>query len=116
MAAHPHRVTPRSGARPGRRAVVAPDLALLHGPTAGVVELPHRLFWQANRQVDLDNANLLSWMYETVLREAITVAELQRWLDGPTLRSLWGRLHVPAGVRVAWESRHPDLAAVPAAV
>ncbi|MBB5867601.1 hypothetical protein F4553_000980 [Allocatelliglobosispora scoriae] len=116
MAVQPHRVTPRSGARPGRRAVVAPDLALLHGPTAGVVELPHRLFWQADRHVDLDNGNLLRWLYETVLREAITVQELQTWLDGPTLRSLWDELYVPAGVRVAWESRHPGLKAVPAAV
>ena len=111
MMVQQHRVTARTGARPGRRAVVAPDLALLGGPTAGVVELPHRLFWQADRQVDLGNGNLLRWMYETVLREAITVRELQTWLDGPTLRALWAELYVPAGVRAAWESRHPGLRA-----
>ena len=57
-------------ARPGRSAVVAADLADLHGPTSRVVELPHRLFWQLDRHVDLDNPALLAWMYETVLREA----------------------------------------------
>ena len=42
--------------RPGRLALVAPDLGALHGPTSGVVELPHRLVWQPaeNRRFDLD--------------------------------------------------------------
>jgi len=41
-------------ARLGRSAVVAADLADLHGSTSGVVELPHRLFWQLDRHVDVD--------------------------------------------------------------
>jgi hypothetical protein len=96
-------------ARPGRRAVVAADLARLHGPTSGVVELPHRLFWQPDRHVNLDNPALLAWMYETVLREAATVEELHTWLDGPTLIRLWPDIVVPRGVRQAWEERHPVL-------
>jgi hypothetical protein len=96
-------------ARPGRRAVVAPDLTELRGPTTGVVELPHRLFWQQERHLDLDNSFELQWMYEIVLREAIRVEELRRWLDGPTLVRLWPHLYLPRGVRRDWETRHPVL-------
>jgi hypothetical protein len=99
----------RFESRPGRSAVVAPDLTALRGPTSGIVELPHRLFWQPNRSVDLDHPALLRWMYETVLTEAISVTELTTWLDGPTLVRLWPELFVPKGVRAAWEARHPRL-------
>ncbi|MEU8007923.1 hypothetical protein AB0B66_42775 [Catellatospora sp. NPDC049111] len=98
-------------ARPGRRALVAPDLTALTGPTSGVAVLPHRLFWQADRRVELDNPHLLQWMYETVLREASTTEELRAWLDGPTLVRLWPQLFLPRGVRQAWEQRHPALRA-----
>jgi hypothetical protein len=107
--AHASSGRPPYEAGPGRRAVVAADLSELHGPTSGVVELPHRLFWQPDRHVDLDNPALLAWMYETVLREAATVDELRTWLHGSTLVRLWPRLFVPRGVRRAWEERHPAL-------
>ena len=100
---------PSRTGRPGRPTVVAPDLDALHGPTRGVVELPLRLFWQPDRHVDLDSGALLAWMYETVLREATTLDELTRWLDGPTLVRLWPDLFLPRGVRVAWERRHAVL-------
>lgn len=75
---------PRSElARPGKRAVVAPDLTELHGPTGGVVGLPHRMFWQADRTFDLDRPFYLQWLYEIVLREAVTRDELRTWSDGP---------------------------------
>jgi hypothetical protein len=78
-----------------RRAVVVTDLSRLHGPTGGVVELPHRLFWQPDRRVNLDNPAVLAWMYETVLREAVTDEELCAWLDEQTLRRLWDDLFFP---------------------
>ncbi|MDG4770947.1 hypothetical protein [Solwaraspora sp. WMMD792] len=96
-------------ARPGRRAAVVTDLAQLRGPVSGVVELPHRLHWQPDRRVNLDNPALLRWMYETVLVEAATPVELVTWLHGPTLVRLWLDLWVPRGVRQAWEQRHPQL-------
>lgn len=86
--------------------MVVAELDELRGPTGGVVELPHRLFWQPDRRVDLDNPALLRWMYETVLREAISVEELRRWLDGATLVRLWPELYLPREVRHAWQQRH----------
>ncbi|WP_422741685.1 hypothetical protein ACN27B_24950 [Micromonospora sp. WMMD754] len=96
-------------ARPGRRPAVVADLGELRGPTTGVVELPHRLFWQPDRHVDLDRPGLLTWMYETVLTEAVRSDELRTWLHGPTLVRLWPQLYLPRGVRHAWEERHPVL-------
>jgi hypothetical protein len=97
-------------ARPGRPAVVAATLGELTGPTSGTVELSHRLVWQGpNRSFDLNEPDLLRWMYEIVLREAVTVDELRTWLDGPTLAREWHQLHLPRGVRAAWEQQHPEL-------
>jgi hypothetical protein len=84
----------------------------LRGPTDGVVELPRRLLWQPDRQINLDDAWQRKRMYEIVLREAIRVAELCAWLDGATLRTMWPELYLPRGVRQAWEDRHPELAAL----
>lgn len=89
--------------------MVVADLSRLHGPTVGVVELPHRLFWQPNRRVNLDNPAVLAWMYETVLREAVTDEELCTWLDEQTLLRLWDDLYLPRGIRAAWEQYYADL-------
>lgn len=88
---------------------MARTLADLNGPTSGVIELPHRLFWQADRHFDLDEPFMLQHMYEIVLLEAISQDELQAWLDGPTLHELWPKLYLPHGVRRDWEDRHPSL-------
>jgi hypothetical protein len=90
--------------------MVVDDLSRLRGPTSGVVELPHRLFWQPDRRVNLDNPAVLAWWYETVLREAVTAQELCAWLDDETLHRLWHGLFLPRSVRTAWEERHPGLA------
>jgi hypothetical protein len=107
----------RHQARPGRAVLVAADLASLRGPTAGTVELPLRLFWCADRTFDLDDPGMLRWMYENVLREAISAQELTSYLHGDTLVAVWPDLVLPKGVRRAWEDRHPVLraAAAPAA-
>ena len=99
-------------ARPGRRALVAADLATLAGPTTGLVELPLRLFWSArDRTFDLDEPGMLAWMYQTVLREATRPDELATYLDGATLTAVWPDLFLPCGVRAAWEEQHPILRA-----
>ncbi|MFI2713505.1 hypothetical protein ACH495_25620 [Micromonospora sp. NPDC018662] len=85
---------------------MADDPSELNGPTAGIVELPHRLFWQPDRHVNLDQPGVLAWMHETVLTEAVRIDELRSWLHGPTLTRLWSTLYLPRGVRRAWEERH----------
>ncbi len=91
-------------ALPGRRPVVALDLADLRGPTRGIVEFRHRV-------VNLGDPAALARMYETVLRDAVDVTEVQTWLHGPTLVRLWPKLSVPRAARRAWEGRHPILRA-----
>jgi hypothetical protein len=103
-------------ARPGRRALVALDLADLHGPVTGPVELPLRLFWSGDaRTFDLGDPGTRQWVYETVLQEATRPADLADFLDGETLVALWRELFVPPGVRQAWEAEHPVLRAAASA-
>jgi hypothetical protein len=98
-------------ARPGRRVLVATDLAALAGPTSGLAELPLRLFWYPDRTFDLDAPGMLAWMYQTVLREATRPEELAEFLNGATLVALWPELFLPRGIRAAWEEQHPVLRA-----
>ena len=106
---------PRHQSRPGRLAVVAVSLADLRGPSEGTVELPLRLFWSSpDRTFDLSVPYMLRSMYETVLVEASRPEDLSTYLDGDTLIALWPDLHLPKGVRQAWEERHQVLR--PAAV
>ncbi|SIR56555.1 hypothetical protein [Micromonospora avicenniae] len=96
-------------ARPGRPAVVARTLTELTGPTRGVVELPVRLMWNAERTFDLGDPDQLLWLYENVLRETTRTEDLRRLVDGRTLRRVWRLLNLPRAVRQAWESRHHAL-------
>ncbi len=103
------RATPPYQSRPGRFAVVVDDLTALHGPTDGVVELPHRLLWRPDRSVHLRQLWQVRLMYEVVLTEAVRVQELCEWIDAATLIRVWNELYLPRGVRRAWEQRHPVL-------
>ncbi|WP_410809188.1 hypothetical protein [Micromonospora sp. 067-2] len=98
-------------ARPGRPAVVARTIAELAGPTHGLVELPVRLMWNAERTFDLGDPDDLLWMYENVLRETTRAEDLRVLINGRTLRRVWRHLNLPRGVRQAWESRHRGLRA-----
>ncbi|MBB3099045.1 hypothetical protein FHR83_006751 [Actinoplanes campanulatus] len=102
--------------RPGRRALVAANLSVLRGPTSGTVVLPNRLVWAPDPagRFDLDDPFDRLRVYEIVLREAVQEAELRTWLNGTLLTALWPHLYLPRGVRQAWETSHPQLAAVPA--
>jgi transcriptional regulator with XRE-family HTH domain len=100
----------RHHARPGRSALVVPDLADLRGPVAGTVELPLWLFWsRPDHTFDLDDPDMRQWLYEIVLREASSLEDLTTYLDRDTLIALWPRLYLPKGVRLAWEDRHAAL-------
>jgi hypothetical protein len=103
-------------ARPGRRAVVAADLADLTGPASGKVVLPDRLFWSPpGRPWNLDYPDVAREMYAIVLNEAIRAEELAEYLNAGLLAAFWPRLFLPRGVRRAWEERHPSLRATAAA-
>ena len=104
--------------RPGRRVLVAGDLADLRGPAGGMLVLPLRLYWSPpGRVFDLDDPFMLRSVYQVVLGEAIRAGELTGNLNRDKLVAVWRELYLPKGVRRAWEERHPLLraAAAPAA-
>jgi hypothetical protein len=99
-------------ARPGRRVIVVTDLASLRGPSRGTVELPLRLYWSGpSPAFDLADPDMRRWLYQIVLREASQPEDLTGYLDRDTLIALWPELHLPRGVRQAWQEHHPQLAA-----
>ena len=51
------------------------------------------------------------WLYQIVLREASRPEDLTGYLDRDTLIAVWPELHLPKGVRQAWEEHHPQLGA-----
>ncbi|MQA24455.1 MAG: hypothetical protein GEU94_03060 [Micromonosporaceae bacterium] len=89
--------------------VVADSLDELTGPVRGVVELPLRLDWSEQGRYRLDDVRELSVMYERVLREAMDVDDLRRFVNGAMLRNVWRRLFLPRRVRDLWEQRFPQL-------
>ena len=107
----PGRGAPRGSRYADQRPyVVSERLDDLHGPVTGQVVLSRRLDWSGRARYDLDNPRRLASMYETVLREATSSEDLQLWLNGPKLVSLWAGLVLPPQVRLAWEAKHPVLA------
>jgi hypothetical protein len=111
-----------NGAPPGsryvdqRHYVVAASLFDLRGPVSGVVTLDQWLDWSADSTYDLNDAGDLQLMYQTVLNQATTIADLCRWLDSDTLRRLWPSLWLPARLRALWQAQFPELAAPPQAM
>ncbi|MDG4770120.1 hypothetical protein [Solwaraspora sp. WMMD792] len=112
-------MTRAEGAPPGsryadqRHYVIPARLADLRGPVTGVVTLDRWLDWSGDSDYDLDDAGDLQLMYQTVLNQAASVADLSRWLDADTLRQVWPRLWLPARLRALWQARFPELAAPP---
>jgi hypothetical protein len=103
-------------ARPGRAVLIVADLAVLHGPATGTVELPLSLCWdRPDRRFDLDDPDMRAWAYEIVLREASQPGDLLAYLNRDTLIAVWPHLWLPKGVRRAWEEQHPVLRAAVAA-
>ena len=87
-----------------RPVVVTADLADLHGPASGLVELPQRLFWSgAERVFDLSDPDRLLELYEVVFDAARTEADLAEYLHGDTLARIWTDLALAPRVRDAWE-------------
>jgi len=89
--------------------VVADDLALLRGPTAGLVTLPRHLDWSGSADYDLDSPGRIVDLYRTVLIEATKPADLHTFLDQTILTRLWPSLWLPPELRRAWEERFTEL-------
>jgi hypothetical protein len=100
-------VLDRTASRP---VVVVDDLARLHGPSSGVVTLPITLNWTPRTRYDLGTETAARSLYQVVLREAHTEAELETYLNPDLLRRLWPSLTLPKAVREFWEAAHPTLA------
>jgi hypothetical protein len=94
-----------------RRVVVAENLAALHGPDSGVVELPQRLCRSGGQRVfDMSDTDQVLDMYESVLEDARTQADLAGYANGELLVRLWPQPFLPRRIRQAWEDVHPLLA------
>jgi hypothetical protein len=93
--------------------VVAAALSDLAAPVGGTIELPLHLFWSSpDRTFDLGAGWQERAVYEIVLNEARTPADLAAYLNAGRLAALWPGLHLASGVRGAWEDRYPELLAL----
>jgi hypothetical protein len=92
-----------------RPVVVVDDLTRLHGPATGVVTLPITLNWTPRTRYDLSSEAAARSLYQVVLREAHTEAEIETYLNADLLPRLWATLTLPRPVRQFWEAQHPSL-------
>lgn len=100
-------VLDRTASRP---VVVVDDLTRLHGPSTGVVTLPITLNWTPRIRYDLATETAARSLYQVVLREAHTEAEIETYLNADVLHRLWPSLTLPRAVREFWQAQHPTLA------
>lgn len=85
---------------------VPADLSCLHGPVAGRITLPHRLYWSGAgglRTLDLADPAERRLLYRIVLTEG-TEDDVCTMLDAGVLRELWPTLWLSPHVRDAWAS------------
>ncbi|WP_433371952.1 hypothetical protein ACQPZX_48505 [Actinoplanes sp. CA-142083] len=99
-----------------RHYVVPASLADLRGPIGGLATLDHWLDWSGDSTYDLDDPGDLQLMYQTVLNQAASPADLAKWLDAETLRRVWPTLWLPGRLRALWRARFPELADPPQAM
>lgn len=98
------------------RPYTVPDLLTeLAGPTSGIVNLPLSLDWSQQRRYDLSIDKDRRRLYETVIREAMDVSELRRFLDAGLLLHLWPSLWLPVRAKSLWQERFPQLRSAAAA-
>ncbi|WP_335981101.1 hypothetical protein [Streptomyces sp. CA2R106] len=94
---------------------VPESLSELAGPTSGIVTLPLSLDWSQQGRYDLGIDKDRRRLYETVIREAMDVSEVRRFLDEGLLLRLWPSLWLPVRVRSLWQERFPQLGSAAAA-
>lgn len=89
--------------------IVADNLDDLRGPTSGKISLPRHLDWSGSPHYNLDNPGTIASVYQTVLSEAASVADLNTWLDRDTLLRMWPTFWLPAPIRRIWKEKFPEL-------
>jgi hypothetical protein len=95
---------------PMRPVIVPASLEDLHGPSAGTVELPVRLYWSAgSRRFDLSDPDQAAALYDAVLDAASCPGDLSDYLNPGLLESTWPVLGMNRVKRDAWEARFPQL-------
>jgi hypothetical protein len=95
------------------RPIVVPlSLDELHGPSAGLVVPPRRLWWSGEEDAvfDLDNRVHAAELYEAIFDTARTAKDFADHLDAGLLIELWSDLGMRRATRQAWEAAHPVLA------
>jgi hypothetical protein len=85
------------------------------GPTSGTVTLPRHIDWGPRYEYDLADEADLFLMYERVIREAQSTADLSAYLSTDLLRRHWTGQFLPTPARAAWQTRFPELAPAAAA-
>lgn len=91
------------------------SLAELSGPTVGTVVLPRHIDWGPHYEYDLSDAADVVLMYERVIREAQTAADLLAYLNASVLRRVWPDLFLPLPARKCWQTSFPELSSARAA-
>ena len=91
------------------------SLAELRGPTVGTVVLPRHIDWGPHYEYDLSDGADVVLMYERVIREAQTAADLDSYLNAGVLRWVWLDLFLPVQARNLWQTAFPGLPAARAA-
>ena len=89
---------------------IVDDLSSLRGPTDSVVHLPISLDWGPNPVYDLSKDSEIRALYQRVLNESISVAQLEMFLNKEILVDLWPNLWPDREVKKLWEERFPELA------
>jgi hypothetical protein len=84
-------------------------LGELVGPTSGFVTLPPQIDCGPPRPYDMASDDDRRIVYERVLREASSTADVCRYVKGAALLELWHLLWLPARVREMWQRRLPEL-------
>ena len=86
------------------------QLAELHGPSAGQVELPLNVYWGPAHTFDLNSESDKVEAYQATLREG-RVEDQVNILNADLLVAIWAEIQLPVRVRLLWERRFPVLAA-----
>jgi hypothetical protein len=86
-----------------------PRLDELVGPTSRYVTLPPEIDWGPPRHYDMASDVDRRIVYERVLREACSTADVCRYVNGAALLELWHLLWLRARVREMWQRRLPEL-------